>query len=154
MFPYTYCNSTDISRIYNITECEVDLNLFTLSLHHYCFFSFCLWKSLVKVCFLRLELDISASSPVEPLSSSPGLFLPLLLFPSAGLSVSTGEVLRERVDAAELRPLYWVWISPKLAHFSIPKDLFGKIGLSVEPYPSPLGRERGDLLPSAVDIPR
>lgn len=103
---------------------------------------------------MRLELDTSASSPVEALSSSPGLFLPLLLFPPTRPSMSPGGVLRERVEVAELKQLDWEWISPRLAHFSMPKVLLGKMGLSVEPFPPPLGREKADLLPSAVDEPR
>lgn len=124
-----------------------------LLLHHYCFFCFCFWKSLENVCFLRLELGTSPSSPVEALSSSPGLFLPLPLFPPAGPSMSPVGVISERVDVAELRLLNWLLISPRLAHFSMPKFLFGKRGLLVELFPPPLDRERTDL-PSAVDEPR
>lgn len=54
------------------------LSQFVFGISLYCCYFFGLLKSLVKVCFLRPVLEPSVSSPVEPLSSSPRFFLPVI----------------------------------------------------------------------------
>lgn len=94
---------------------------------------------ILKVCFLRLAVE-SVSSPVEPLSSSSGLFLDdscgmrvLLLAPTMpgcpppvgeGVSGSVELGLSERDDSDRL------FISPMLSDFSTPYTFFMSMGLS------------------------
>lgn len=99
---------------------------------------FLCFLKILKVCFLRLAVE-SVSSPVEPLSSSSGLFLAdscgmrLLAFaPMApgwppvgdGVSGSVELGLRERDDSDRL------FISPVLGDFSMPYTFFMSMGLS------------------------
>lgn len=95
------------------------------------------------MCFLRLAAE-SVSSPVEPLSSSRGLFLDEIwgmrfpAFPPVspvgdGVSGSVEFGLKERddsdMDIAACEP----WISLILADFSMPYNFFINMGLSGTP---------------------
>ncbi len=100
---------------------------------------FLCFLKILKVCFLRLAVE-SVSSPVEPLSSSSGLFLEdscgmrvLPFAPTApgcpppvgdGVSGSVELGLRERDDSDILL------ISPRLGEFSMPYIFFMSMGLS------------------------
>ncbi|TNN72975.1 hypothetical protein EYF80_016765 [Liparis tanakae] len=92
-------------------------------------------RQILKVCFLRLAVE-SVSSPVEPLSSSSGLFLEdscgMRLLPFApgcppvgdGVSGSVELGLSERDDSDRL------WISGRLGDCSVPYIFFMRMGLS------------------------
>lgn len=100
---------------------------------------FLCFLKILKVCFLRLAVE-SVSSPVDPLSSSSGLFLEdscgMRVLPFApmtpgcpppvgdGVSGSVELGLSEREDSDRL------FISPRLGDFSMPYTFFMSIGLS------------------------
>lgn len=98
------------------------------------YYFFCFLK-ILKVCFLRLAVE-SVSSPVEPLSSSKGLFLydscgMRLPFPPGcpppvgdGVSGSVELRLTEREDSVRL------FISPRLGDFCRLCMFFTRMGLS------------------------
>lgn len=119
---------TDQTEGYSLTA------LIALSSCHSYFFCF---LKILKVCFLRLPVE-SVSSPVEPLSSSRGLFLEdscgMRLLPFApitpicppvgdGVSRSVELGLKERDDSDRLL------ISPRLGDFSMWWISFMSIGL-------------------------
>lgn len=98
------------------------------------YYFFCFLK-ILKVCFLRLAVE-SVSSPVDPLSSSRGLFLydscgmrlplPTGCPPPVGDGVSGSVELRltEREDSVRL------FISPRLGDFCKLCMFFMRMGLS------------------------
>lgn len=120
----------------------------------FCPYFFCFLKILkVCECFLRPE---SVSSPVEPLSSSRGLFfeefwgMRLPAFPPVcpvgdGVSGSVEFGLREREDSDMDIAVCEPWISLMLADFSKLDIFFINMGLSEPPS--------GEVPPSCTRLP-
>lgn len=131
--PSFYCKDPQVSFFSNKPHQRNTVRQFNNSDGPY-FFGF---LKILKVCFLRLAVE-SVSSPVEPLSSSRGLFLEdscgMRLLPldrptwppvGDGVSGSVELGLREREDSDMLL------MSPRLGDCSMPYSFFRRRGLSV-----------------------